>query len=115
MDVASTLSLADSKRVLKPTGIYVIIGHDHYGAVGGLFGSLPHFIWLQLRAIFDRQLRRPTMAEPPKAEVMAELKDLLETGKLTPIIDRVFPLAEAGAAMRRLQDGDALGKIILAP
>ncbi len=114
-DVASTLALADCKRVLKPTGVYVIIGHDHYGEVGGLFGNLPRFAWLQLRALFDRQLPRLTTSMPPKTEVMAELTELLEAGTLTPLIDRTFPLAEAPAAMRYMQDGGGLGRIVLTP
>jgi NADPH:quinone reductase-like Zn-dependent oxidoreductase len=46
---------------------------------------------------------------------MTELKELLEAGKLTPVIDRTFPLSEARAAMSYLQDGGGLGKIIITP
>ena len=52
---------------------------------------------------------------PSRKETMAVLKSLLEAGKLTPVIDRVFSLAEAREAMRHLQRGTGLGKIILAP
>jgi NADPH:quinone reductase-like Zn-dependent oxidoreductase len=116
IDVASTLSLKDCKRVLDPTGIYVIIGHDHYGAAGGrLLGSLPHFFKLVALAPFDRHLPTLSFSVPGKTEIMAELKELLEAGKLTPIVDRTFPLSEARAAMRYLQDGGGLGKIIITP
>jgi len=116
LDVASTLSLKDCKHVLKPTGIYVIIGHDHYGATGSrMLGNLPHFFKLIALAPFDRHLPALSFSVPGKTEIMTELKKLLEAGKLTPVIDRTFPLSEARAAMRYLQDGGGLGKIIITP
>jgi NADPH:quinone reductase-like Zn-dependent oxidoreductase len=116
LDVASTLALKDCKRVLKPTGIYLIIGHDHYGAAGRrILGSLPHFFMLIARSTFDRHLPALSFSVPEKSEIMTELKGLLDTGKITPIIDRSFPLSEARAAMRYLQDGGGPGKIIITP
>jgi len=116
LDVASTLSIKDCKRVLKPSGIYVIIGHDHYGAAGSrILGTLPHFFKFVALAPFDRHLPTLSFSIPGKTEIMAELKALLEAGKLTPIIDQTFPLSEAGAAMRYMQDGGGLGKIIITP
>jgi len=53
--------------------------------------------------------------EPGTAEIMTELKKLLEAGRLTPVIDRTFPLSEARAAMRYMQDGGGLGKILITP
>ena len=115
-DVASTLSRAEWKRALKPEGVYVLIGHDHYGAAGGrLLGSLPRFFWLQLRGLFDRQIPRPSGSTPPKSEVMAELRELLEAGALTPVIDRTFPLEQTLDAMRYLQEGGGIGKIVITP
>lgn len=115
-DVASTLSLNQCKRILKPAGTYVIIGHDHYGNAGRrVFGSLPLMFWLMARAVFDRQLPKNEFSLPPKEEVMAELGALLETGKLTPVIGRTFPLAEVPEAIRYLQEGKTLGKIIITP
>jgi NADPH:quinone reductase-like Zn-dependent oxidoreductase len=116
LDVASTLSLRDCKRVLKPAGIYLMIGHDHYGAAGGrILGSLPQFFTLMARAPFDRHLPSVSFSVPDKTEIMVELKDLLEAGKITPIIDRTYPLRDTRAAMRYLQDGGGLGKIIITP
>lgn len=46
---------------------------------------------------------------------MAALKELLEAGKLTPVIDRTYPLSEVREAMRYLQSGQARGKIIITP
>jgi NADPH:quinone reductase-like Zn-dependent oxidoreductase len=115
-DVASNLSLASCKRVLDPKGTYVVIGHDHFGAVGRrTFGSLPYFFKLMALTPFDSQLPRLNFSIPGKKAIMATLKELLETGKLTPIIDRTFPLSEVPEAMRYLQEGHPLGKIIITP
>jgi len=116
VDVASNLALSACKRVLSPGGSYIRIGHDHYGKVGGrVLGSLPATFGLMFRSLFDRTLPRPDFSMPSRKETMAVLKSLLEAGKLTPVIDRVFSLAEAREAMRHLQRGTGLGKIILAP
>ena len=116
LDVASTLSLADCKRALSPSGLYVLIGHDHYGAKGGgWLGSLPRFFALTARAPFDRHLPKVDAAMPDKRAILEELRSLLEKGKLKPIVDRVFPLEEAPAALRRLQGGAAKGRILLVP
>ncbi len=66
-------------------------------------------------APFDRHLPALSSSVSGKSEIMAELKELLEAGKLTPVIDRTFPLSEARAAMSYLQDGGGLGKIIIMP
>lgn len=116
LDVASNLSLSACKKVLTPAGKYVLIGHDHYGAsTGRLLGSLPHFFKLVLLSPFVRQLPALNFSVPSKKDVMAALKEFLEEGKLTPVIDRTFPLSEVREAMRHLQGGRAQGKIILTP
>ncbi len=116
LDIASTLSLTDCKRVLTPDGIYVFIGHDHFGkARGRILGSVPHFFGLIARGRFDDHLPKPNSERPSKQETMAVLSALLESGKLTPVIARDFPLSEVPAAMRCLQEGHAQGRIIITP
>jgi NADPH:quinone reductase-like Zn-dependent oxidoreductase len=46
---------------------------------------------------------------------MRILRDLLETGQLTPVVDGVYPLARVHEAFRRLIEGANRGKVILAP
>lgn len=115
-DVASTLSISRCKRILEPRGIYVLIGHDHYGRRGRrLLGSIPSVFGLAARALFDRHLPSPFFSAPPKQAVMTELPELLGAGRLTPIIDRTFPLEQVSDAIRRLTNGEALGRIIMTP
>lgn len=116
-DVASNLSLADCRRALTPQGIYVFIGHDHYGAASGRWlGSIPRFLKLLLISPFVRHLPgEMTFSAPPKDTSLALLRDLLATGKLTPVIDQVFPLSDVPAALTYLQSGKACGRIIVTP
>ncbi|MDH3254186.1 MAG: NAD(P)-dependent alcohol dehydrogenase [Acidobacteriota bacterium] len=116
LDVASNLSLAASKRALTPKGVYVLIGHDHFGAgVGRVFGGLPRFLKLIALSPFVSQLPEISFSMPSKGEVMAVLKELLEAGKLTPVVDRTYPLEDVTDAMRRLVEGRACGRIIITP
>ena len=115
-DVASNLTLAACRRVLTPKGVYVLIGHDHFGrATGRIFGSLPRFLGHMALSRFDRHLPAMTAAVPSKKQAMAELRRLLEAGKLTPVIDRTFSLSDVPAAMAYLQQGHARGRIVVTP
>ncbi len=115
-DVASNLSLTACKRALRPKGVYVFIGHDHFGdATGRIFGSLPHALMLMALTPFVSHLPALDFSIPSKRDVMAVLKEFLEAGKLTPIIDRTYPLEAVREAMRYLQGGRAHGKIIITP
>lgn len=114
LDVASTLRRSDVKRVLAPRGRYVWIGHDHFGAGRGRWlGSLPPGLWHLARSLFDPRLPGPR-ARPP-VPPLQRLRELLEGGPVTPVIDRVFPLAEVPAAIRYMVEGRALGRIVIAP
>jgi NADPH:quinone reductase-like Zn-dependent oxidoreductase len=44
---------------------------------------------------------------------MIALKELIETGKVTPVIDRTYPLSETTAAVRYLEEGHAQGKVVI--
>jgi NADPH:quinone reductase-like Zn-dependent oxidoreductase len=115
-DVASTLSLSDSRRALAPAGIYVLIGHDHYGKAGRrILGSLPRFFLLAAISPFVRQLSKMFFAPLDRRVAMPVLRELLEAGKLTPVVDRTFPLDKVPEAIRYLEEGTACGKIIIVP
>jgi NADPH:quinone reductase-like Zn-dependent oxidoreductase len=48
-------------------------------------------------------------------EDLAFLADLMQTGKVTPVIDRRYPLSEAAAAVGYVEDGHARGKVVIVP
>lgn len=116
VDVASTLPFNDCRRVLTAKGLFVVIGHDHYGATGRLvLGSLPAIFCLMARSVFDPHLPKASMSLPSRRDTMPILRDLLAAGSLTPVVDRIYPLAEATEALMRLQRGESMGRILLKP
>ncbi len=116
LDVASNLSLRACRKALTPDGIYVVIGHDHYGAAAGrVLGSVPRVLTLMALSPFVRQLPTSGFSAPGTGEVMAQLAELLEAGKLTPVVDRAYPLGAVPEAMRDLQRGRNRGKLVITP
>ncbi|HLU73448.1 MAG TPA: NAD(P)-dependent alcohol dehydrogenase [Nonomuraea sp.] len=115
-DVPGNRSFAECRRALAPGGTYILIGHDHYGAEGRrVLGSLPRFVGLMTQSMFRPELPKPTRPVPDRKESMAVLAELLESGALTPIVDRAFPLAETADALRYLTEGTARGRIVVTP
>ena len=76
-------------------------------------GLLPRMFKLMAMSPFISQLPDFGFSMPDKKEAMALLKDLLEAGKLTPHIDRTYPLSEVPEAMRYLEEGHARGKVVI--
>ena len=60
-----------------------------------------------------RQLQGPGTAMPTKPEAMAVLRELLEAGKITPVVDRAYPLAEVREAFRHMTQDEIQGKVVL--
>jgi NADPH:quinone reductase-like Zn-dependent oxidoreductase len=61
---------------------------------------------------FVRQ-RLVTFIAKEDAETLAVINDLVAAGTLAPVLDRSYPLREAGDAIRRLQDGSGSGRVVL--
>ncbi|RIK40028.1 MAG: hypothetical protein DCC58_14480, partial [Chloroflexi bacterium] len=76
-------------------------------------GSIPRFAGLAVRTPFSRNLPKLGLSAPSRQESLTELSALLAAGKLTPYIDRTYPLAEIHAAMRYLASGAVRGKVVL--
>jgi NADPH:quinone reductase-like Zn-dependent oxidoreductase len=118
LDVASNLSLKECRRALKPAGLYVWIGHEHFGhgKRGRLLGrSIPQIFGIMARSPFDRHL--PKMKFPPvipsRKEAMESLRELMEQGKLKPFVEKTYPLESVTEAFRSLEAGKVLGKVDL--
>ena len=106
-------SLSDCRRALTPKGTYAFIGHDHYGRLGRRwFGSLGRVFKLLLLSPFVSQL--PGLRSSMETEDrLAVLKELVEAGKITPVIDRTYQLSEVAEAIRYLEEGHARGKVVI--
>lgn len=113
IDIPGSRPFSAVRRVLKPEGKYVLIGHDAYGKAGHrILGSVPKALALVARGAWTAQLPKPDFSSLPP-EAMSEINALAAAGKITPVIDRTFPLAEAGAAIDYLASGRAHGKVVL--
>jgi NADPH:quinone reductase-like Zn-dependent oxidoreductase len=109
LDTAGHRSLSQLRRALTPRGTLVIVGSEVAGRwMGG----------------FDRSLRAPLLsrfvgqrlrmlASKPRQEDLQSLRELIEAGKVTPVIDRTFPLREVPEAIRRLEAGHTRGKLVI--
>jgi len=113
-DIPGNHPFSDCRRVLTPDGKYVLIGHDRFGqGAGRWFGSVPRVLKLVALSPFVSQLPTPNFSMPDKKNQMVVLKELLETGKITPVIDRTYPLSEVSEAIRYLEVGHARGKVVI--
>jgi NADPH:quinone reductase-like Zn-dependent oxidoreductase len=103
-----------ARRVLEPSGTYVLVGHDRYGqGMRRWFGLMPRMLGLMLRSMFVKQLPKLGGPMPDRQASLNLLRELMASGRLKPRIDRTFPLDEAAAAIRHLQEGRAIGKVVL--
>ena len=95
----------------------MLIGLDRYGqGAGRWLGSIPRVLKLVALSPFVSQMPSPNFSNlsmPGKKNQMAILKGLLEAGKLTPVVDRAYPLSEVPEAIRYLAEGDARGKVVI--
>jgi NADPH:quinone reductase-like Zn-dependent oxidoreductase len=104
----ATHSLADLRRALAPQGILIPASNTPNWWIGGFSRILP----ARLMAPFvPGRMRAPTMA--PNPADLAALADLIESGKVTPVIDRTYPLAQAPEALRHFGQGHTRGKIVI--
>jgi len=106
-DCVGNRSVSDYKRALNPEGICVIVGftkmsrliqHAVVGSVASKTGSKK-----------IRFVGNPKIVQ----QDLIVLKELIETGKVKPVIDRRYPLSETPAAIRYLEEGHARGKVII--
>ena len=114
LDIAGNHSFGECRRVLTLDGTYVLIGHDHYGEFGRrFFGSLPRFLKLMAMSPIVSELPGVRFSAPPKSDSLATLRGFVESGELTPVVDRTFPLNEVPDAIRYLESGRVRGKVVI--
>jgi len=101
-DVAAKLAFSDCRRVLNPQGIYVTTEFSPVLALVGLWTSMTG----------DKKMV-PFLAKPPSKRDQSFVRELLEGGKVTPVIDRRYTLSEVPEALRYLGQGHARGKVVI--
>jgi NADPH:quinone reductase-like Zn-dependent oxidoreductase len=109
-DLVANHSFSACRRVLNPQGIY--IGAGMVGFRGSMIGLLARLITERVASRFVSQKSVSFMAKL-RREDLTILRDLMETGKVTPVIDRCYSLSEASEAIRYLEQGHARGKVVI--
>jgi NADPH:quinone reductase-like Zn-dependent oxidoreductase len=110
LDTAGRRPLSQLRRALTPKGTLVIVGGDGGGRwTGGFFRGM---LRAPLVSLFVGQ-KLGGLNSIVKQEDLVALKALIEAGKVTPVIDRTYPLVEAPDAIRYLAAGHSRGKIVI--
>ena len=109
LDIGGNASLARLRRALAPQGTLVIAGGETSGRWLG--GSDRQVRAIVLSRFIGQTLK--TFVAKENHEDLLVLKELIEAGKLTPEIDRSYPLAEAPQAIDYMVQGHARGKVVI--
>jgi NADPH:quinone reductase-like Zn-dependent oxidoreductase len=108
-DIAGNRTLAETRGVLVPNGIMVVVGGPNAGRWIGPYGRIARMALLS-RVVTQRMVS--FLAHLNKAD-LAVLSELVQNGQVTPVIDRTYPLAEVAEAIGYLEQGHATGKVVI--
>lgn len=111
VDNVGNRTLSEIRRVLNANGNYVIVGGGGPDA-GNWLGPMMLPLKAAMLSPFVSENMSMILAEVTTSDLTA-LGDLMQAGKVTPIIDKTYPLAEVPAAIRYLEGGRARGKVVI--
>ncbi|MGH8134183.1 MAG: NAD(P)-dependent alcohol dehydrogenase [Steroidobacteraceae bacterium] len=109
LDTVGNRSLLESRHALSPRGIFVVIGGQ---STDNWVAPMGRFIDAWILSHFVDQKFLPFLAHLTHAD-LAVLGDLMQAGKLTPVIDRSYSLSNVPEALRYLEKGHARGKVVI--
>jgi NADPH:quinone reductase-like Zn-dependent oxidoreductase len=109
LDIGGTSGLSHLRRALTPRGRLVMVG----GESGGRWlGGMDRLLRAHLLFPLVSQKLSTFIASENSADLKV-LRDLIESGKITPAVDRTYPLSQTRAAIRHVQQGRARGKAVI--
>jgi NADPH:quinone reductase-like Zn-dependent oxidoreductase len=106
-DAVGNRSVSDFKRALTPNGMCAVAG---FTTLSHLFQVLVLGSWVSRTG--SKKIGQMDTAKPNKKDLVF-VKELLEAGKVVPVIDRTYPLSEVPEAIRYLEAGHAKGKVVI--
>jgi NADPH:quinone reductase-like Zn-dependent oxidoreductase len=114
LHVAGNRSLSDLRRAITPKGTLVLVGAGtgRQEGGGGLLGPGALALAALVESRFVGQRLIPFLAKVRNDDLVA-LKELVEAGKVMPVVGRTYPLSEAPEAIRYLESGHARGKTVI--
>ena len=106
-DAVGNRSVFDYRRALSLQGICVIAGFTSFSRLFEhmLLGAL-------ISKVGSKQIGLQGIATTPKEDLVV-IKELLEAGKVVPVIDKCYPISETAEAIRYLEEGHARGKVVI--
>jgi NADPH:quinone reductase-like Zn-dependent oxidoreductase len=113
LDNVANRSLSECRRVLNPDGRYVLIGGGGANEGRWLGPGLTQAVKAMVLSKFVSQKMGMMMGELNQKDLTA-LADLMQSGKVTPVIDRTYKLSELPQAIQYLEQGHARGKVVIA-
>jgi len=108
LDNAEAHSLSECRRVLAPRGTYI----PNRGSGGRWIGPLGRIAKARAVSLLVRQRLRPFLSKENN-EDLVRLKELIESGKVTPVIDKTYSLGESAKALAYVAEGHARGKVVI--
>jgi NADPH:quinone reductase-like Zn-dependent oxidoreductase len=109
VDIAGSRTLAQTRRVLVPKGVLVAVGGPNKGR---WIGPLGRTVRMAFMSPMVSQQMAFFLAHQNKAD-LAVLRELLESGKVRPVLDRTYSLSDVAEAIAYLEQGHAMGKVII--
>jgi 2-desacetyl-2-hydroxyethyl bacteriochlorophyllide A dehydrogenase len=113
IDLAGLRTLSHLRRSLTPKGTLVLVGGEGGGNLVG--GGLKRSLRARMLKPFTKDQTLAPLISIARTEDLDALRELIESGKVTPAVDRTYPLAEAAEAVRRLEQADIKGKVAVKP
>lgn len=108
VDIGGTAPLRALQRLVRDGGAVALVA----GEGGRVLGPIPRLIAALVRSIGSKRPLRPIMATP-RRDVLEKLLERVTEGSVMPVIERVYPFAEAGAALAHVDAGHASGKVVV--
>ena len=111
-DLVGNHSFSERRNILKPNGICVLAGVGGAGLHPGMWGRVLGNFATVFKSKFTSQKFVTYIAKLTKDDLNV-LRDLMQSGKVAPVIDRTYKMSETRAALRYLEEGHARGKVVI--
>ena len=109
LDIAGSRSWSECRRVLTPQATLVLVGGPK---TSRMFGPLGHVLKVRLGGLLARRKVVFFIAKFNKPDMLV-LRELLEAGKVTPVVERSYPLSQIADALRHMGEGHVRSKLVL--
>ena len=108
LDNVEAQALSAVRRALTPRGTLVL----NSGRGGRWIGPLGRWAKAGVRSLFTRQRLRPNLQRETQQDLIV-LRELIEDGAVTPVVDRTYPLSDAAQALAYVGAGHTRGKVVI--